>query len=94
MIQRCCFVKLLDAEVATRGALAVRLAAQLRAAGAEAAVGVPADDSARRWDLSLVITAPTLAAWTMLAATPAIAAAFDDLAARATVLKAWTFELV
>ncbi|MEO7735968.1 MAG: hypothetical protein ABIY55_33740 [Kofleriaceae bacterium] len=94
MIQRFCFVKLRDAEIATRGALAAQLSAELRAAGADAVVGLPADASAVRWDLSLVITTASLEAWHALSVLPAIAAALDELAGRATVVKAWTFEAV
>jgi len=94
MIQRFCFVKLRDDEIATRGALADKLSAELRAAGADAVLGLPADASAIRWDLSLVITAASLEAWHALSRLPAIAAVFDELAARATVVKAWTFEAV
>jgi hypothetical protein len=90
VIQRFCFAKLRDAEVATRGELARRLADQLRAAGADAVVGLPADASAIRWDLSIVITVATLAAWEALA--PAVAAALAELDQRATVVKAWTFQ--
>jgi len=68
--------------------------AELRAAGADASVGLPDDASAVRWDLSLVITAASLEAWHALSLLPAIAAVFDDLAQRATVVKAWTFEAV
>ncbi len=94
MIQRFCFVKLRDAEIATRAALADKLSAELVAAGADAVVGLPADASAIRWDLSLVITAASLEAWHALERIPAITAALDDLAQRATVVKAWTFEAV
>ena len=92
MIQRFCFVKLSDDEVATRGELAQLLAAELREAGADAVVGLPADASAARWDLSIVITAASLAAWHALAQVPAMTGVFDELAQRATVVKAWTFE--
>ena len=92
MIQRFCFVKLLDDEVAGRTELATRLAAELREAGADAVVGVPADDSAARWDLSIVITAASLDAWHALSQVPPIARALDELAGRAAVVKAWTFE--
>jgi hypothetical protein len=92
VIQRFCFVKLRDDEVATRGELAQLFSAQLREAGADAVVGLPADDSAARWDLSIVITAASLAAWNGLAQVPAMIAAFDELARRAAVIKAWTFE--
>jgi hypothetical protein len=92
VIQRFCFVKLRDDEVATRGDLAQLLSAQLREAGADAVVGVPADDSAARWDLSIVIAAASLEAWNALAQIPAMRAVFDELAPRAAVVKAWTFE--
>lgn len=92
MIQRFCFVKLLDDEVATRGELAQLLSARLRDAGADAVVGLPADESAARWDLSIAITAASLAAWNALAQAPAMIAVFDEIAGRAAVVKAWTFE--
>ncbi|HEY0195776.1 MAG TPA: hypothetical protein VGC42_31900 [Kofleriaceae bacterium] len=92
MIQRFCFVKLADAEVATRGELAELLSTQLRTAGADAVVGLPADASAARWDLSIVITTASLDAWHALAQLPAMIAALDELSRRAHVIKAWTFE--
>lgn len=92
MIQRFCFVKLLDDEVGGRASLADKLRAEFADAGAEATVGLPADDSAARWDLSIVITAASLEAWNALAALPAMAMIFDELAARAAVVKAWTFQ--
>jgi hypothetical protein len=91
MIQRFCFVKLLDDEVATRAELAEKLRAELISAGADAVVGLPADDSAARWDLSIVINAASLDAWNALAQLPAMIGVFDELAARAAVVKAWTF---
>jgi hypothetical protein len=94
MIQRFCFVKLLDDEVARRGELAEKLRAELVAAGADATVGLPADDSAARWDLSIVIAAASLDAWNALSRTPAMTGVFDDLAERAAVVKAWTFEAI
>ncbi len=92
MIQRFCFVKLLDHEVETRLELAQLMRAQLESAGAEVVVGVPADDSAARWDLSIVISAASLDAWNRLAQKPAMIGVFDELSARAAVVKAWTFE--
>jgi hypothetical protein len=92
VIQRFCFVKLLDDEVATRGELAELLGAQLRSAGADAVVGLPADASAARWDLSIVILAASIEAWNALAQTSAMIGVFDELAQRAAVVKAWTFE--
>jgi len=85
-------VKLRDDEIATRGELAEMLSAQMRSAGADAVVGLPADASAARWDLSIVITAASLEAWNALAQVPAMTGVFDELAQRATVVKAWTFE--
>lgn len=92
MIQRFCFVKLLDDEVGGRAELAEKLRAELIAAGADAVVGLPADESAARWDLSIVITAASLSAWSALAQLPAMVGVFDELAARAAVVKAWTFD--
>ena len=92
MIQRFCFVKLLDGEVETRLELAQLMRAQLESAGADVVVGIPADDSAARWDLSIVIRAASLEAWNVLAQKPAMFGVFDELSARAAVLKAWTFE--
>jgi hypothetical protein len=92
VIQRFCFVKLLDPEVETRLELAQLLRAQLESAGAEVVVGLPADDSAARWDMSIVITAASLEAWNALARQPAMTGVFDELSVRAAVVKAWTFE--
>ena len=94
MIQRFCFVKLSDDVVARRGAIAAQLSAELREAGADAVVGLPADASAARWDLSIVITAASLEAWHALAQVPAMIGVFDDLAERAAVVKAWTFAAI
>jgi hypothetical protein len=94
VIQRFCFVKLLDGEVGTRAELAEKLRAELAQAGADAVIGLPADDSAARWDLSIVISAASLQAWSALAQLPAMIGVFDDLAARAAVVKAWTFEAI
>ena len=94
VIQRFCFVKLLDDEVGTRAELGEMIRAQLLSAGADAIVGLPADDSAQRWDLSIVITAASLEAWNALALLPAMTGVFDELAARAAVVKAWTFAAI
>jgi hypothetical protein len=92
VIQRFCFVKLRDDEVATRGELAEMLSAQMRSAGADVVVGLPADDSAASWDMSIVVTAASLAAWNALAQVPAMTGVFDELAQRASIVEAWTFE--
>lgn len=94
MIQRFTFVKLLDDEVGTRGELAEKLRAELGAAGADAVVGLPADASAARWDVSIVITAASLEAWHALSRAPAMIGVFDELAEKSAVVKAWTFEAV
>jgi len=94
MIQRFCFVKLLDDEVATRAELAELIRGRLRSAGAEVTVGLPADESAARWDLSIVIAAASVDAWHILAMQPAMIGLFEELAARAAVIKAWTFEAI
>jgi hypothetical protein len=94
VIQRFCFVKLLDDEVATRGELAEMMRAQLISGGADVVVGLPCDSSAARWDMSIVITAASLDAWNALAQLPAMTGVFDELAARSAVVKAWTFEAV
>ena len=94
MIQRFCFVKLVDDEVGTRAELAEMLRAQLLSAGADVVVGLPADDSAARWDLSIVINAASLEAWNALAQVPAMTGVFDELAGRAAVVKAWTFQAI
>jgi hypothetical protein len=91
VIQRFCFVKLEVDEVGEREQIADELRAELAEAGADAVVGTPADDSAARWDLSITITAASQAAWHALAAHPPIVAIFEKLAARAHVVKAWTF---
>jgi hypothetical protein len=94
MIQRFCFVKLLDGEVETRAELAELLRARLISAGADVVVGLPADASAARWDLSIVVTAASVEAWNSLAMQPAMTGVFDELAARSAVVKAWTFEAI
>jgi len=92
MIQRFCFVKLLDAEAPHRAELAARIRAALGELAVDASVALPADASAARWDLSIVIATATLAAWHALAARPELVALLADLATRAAVVKAWTFE--
>jgi hypothetical protein len=93
VIQHFVFVKLDDAHVEGREDLAVRLRALFEEAGVEATVGLPADHSAARWDLALVITAASLEAWHVLAKTPKVVAIFDDLGSRAHVQKRWNFDV-
>ncbi len=93
MIQRFCFVKLHDRHVERRDDFAVRLRAELAEAEVEALVGLPADDSAARWDVSIAITAATVEAWHTLAKTPQLIDIFADIAAHAKVMKQWTFDV-
>ena len=92
MIQRFCFIKLADDAVADRAKIAEVARAELRAACADVVVGLPADNSAARWDLSIVFTAATLEAWNAIAQLPDVVRALEDVATRAAVVKAWTFE--
>ncbi len=95
MIDRYCFVRLV-AEQATPDGRATALAA-IRAglAGAPGLVrltlGSPADDSAARWDLSLVARFGSLPELAAAMASDAWQAVFEDLAARAVVVKTWSF---
>jgi hypothetical protein len=96
VVARYVFAKLVDAEAAGREAIAAYVRDELvRVVGAARVdVGVPADDSAARWDLSIVVRADDLAAWQRIATDPTVAAVLDAwLPARAAVVKAWTFAL-
>jgi len=56
-------------------------------------VGTPADDSAARWDLSVVARFATLDALHAALVAPPWTALFDEwLAERAVVVKSWSFE--
>jgi len=94
VVDRYVFVKLLEPDVPSREEIAVHLGAELAriAGGGKVTVGIPADASAARWDLSIVIRAAGLEEWDRiaLAAGPVLE---DWLPARAAVVKAWTFEL-
>lgn len=93
MIQRFCFVKLHDHHVEGRDDFAVRLRAVFAEAGAEALIGVPADQSAAKWDVSIAITAASAEAWHALATTPKLIEIFHDITAHAKVMKQWTFDV-
>jgi hypothetical protein len=55
-------------------------------------IGTPADDSAKKWDVGVVIRCADLDALAALLARPAVAAYFDAwLAEHAVVVKAWSF---
>jgi hypothetical protein len=96
MIAHFVFAKLKDPEVARRQQVAAHAHEQLR--GVEeavmVAVGLPADDSAARWDLALELRFASLEAYRRVAATARWQAFFHTwLADRCVVVKAWNFEL-
>ena len=96
MIDRYCFVKLKDTHVPNRAALAEALRAMLGGIEDVAAVtvGTPADDSAARWDLSVVLRTLDLARWQLVAQDEALREVFDGwLPEHAEVVKAWTFDV-
>ena len=93
-IERFCFVRLAAENLPLRRQLAGEIRAVLRAAGARATVGEPADNSAARWDVSIVVRCDDIAAWTKLAELPTVAALFASrLPSLAVVIKAWSFEV-
>ena len=93
-VLRCCYVRLHTANVGDRVGWAMRIREVLAAQAIVADVGEPADDSAARWDLAIVIRCASLSAWQALAARPSLAQLFDhDLPAAAVVVKAWTFTI-
>lgn len=54
--------------------------------------GTPADDTAKRWDVGIVIRCADLAGLAALLARPAVAAFFDGwLGEHAVVVKSWSF---
>ncbi len=56
--------------------------------------GTPADESAKKWDVAVVIRCADLASLGTLLARPAVRHLFHDwLPARAEVIKAWSFEV-
>ncbi len=92
-VVRYCFVRLLDEVAGEREAKAHALAAELAilCAPCPVWVGVPGDESAARWDLSLMIGLPDLATWQALEASSAFTELIGRLTAEAKVVKAWTF---
>lgn len=98
-IDRYCFVRLRD-ELATptgRAEVAARCRAVLSAAreAESVSVGTPADDSAKSWDVSVVVRCEDLGALEAMLARPEVIALLDDwLPSRAVVVKAWHFEVV
>jgi hypothetical protein len=96
MIDRYTFVKLKDEHVANRVALAEALHAMLDGIDgiASVTIGLPADESAARWDLSLVVRTLDLGRWREVEQDENLREVFDGwLPERAEVVKAWTFEV-
>ena len=99
MIDRYCFVRLRDelatptgrAEVAARARAVLSKAPEARAVS----VGTPADDSAKSWDVSIVVRCDDLGELEAMMQRPEVQALLDDwLPVRAVVVKAWHFEVV
>ncbi len=93
MIQRFVLVKLQDAYVEHRASLVVRVRTLFAAAGVAALVGLPADESAVKWDLSIAVTAASLEAWHALSQMASVEAIFAEVSAHAKVEKQWTFDI-
>ena len=96
MIDRYCFVKLKDEHAANRTTLAEALHAMLdEVEGIDVVtVGVPADDAASSWDLSLVLRSRDRNGWAMSNVDEQLREVFDGwLPEKAEVVKAWTFEV-
>lgn len=92
MIDRYYFVKLTDEHATAAGRAEVIARCRAALAGVAVTAGVPADDSASRWDVGIVVRVADLGALAALLARPEVAAFMDWLAARSTVVKAWSFE--
>lgn len=98
MIDRYTFVRFAD-EHATPEVRAAALTAVREGLGAlpgleRLTCGTPADDSAARWDLSVVARFASLAALADAMASPAWRAVVDEwLPARAVVIKSWSFDV-
>lgn len=98
MIDRFAFVRLAPAHATLVGR--AEAVARLRSALADLpglvrmSLGTPADDSASKWDLSIVLRFADLAALTTAMGTVAWASVFEHmLPTRAVVIKAWTFDV-
>lgn len=93
MITRFCFVRLAPehSDLPGRAAVLTRARALADDAGLTVRLGVPADDSAAKWDVAIAIDAPSLDA---LAAAQLGAAWIEldaHLATHAIVVKTWNF---
>jgi hypothetical protein len=93
VIQRFVLVKLQDAHVQRRLGLVMRLRALFAEASVQALVGLPADESAVKWDLSITVTTASLDAWHALSQLASVEAIFAEVRAHAKVEKTWTFDV-
>jgi hypothetical protein len=96
VIDRYCFVRLAEAHATDEGREAALAAVRDGLRDAPGLVrlttGVPADDSAARWDLSIVARFASLDELAAAMAGAAWTSVIDEwLPARAVVIKAWSF---
>jgi len=94
MIDRYIFVRLAGDDAAARATAVAEVRAGLRTVPGlvRLTVGTPADDSAARWDLSVVARFASLEALALASGSPAWTTTLDVwLAPRAVVIKAWSF---
>lgn len=83
MVERYAFLKLHDPQA--RAAVVETLRRSLAAAGIAARVGVPADEGAEVWDVSVAASASDLGS------VAAVDRALDEVRELAVVVKAWSF---
>lgn len=93
MIFHFCFLRFHPGTADRVRAATIDRARALTADRVSVTVGVPADDTAAKWDLSVTFATPDLAQLASLQATPAWAAFRAGLDADAVVVKSWNFAL-
>jgi hypothetical protein len=98
VIDRYTFVRLADEHATTEGRAAALDAVRAGLAALPGLMrltcGTPADDSAARWDLSIVARFETLPDLAIAMTSPAWATIIDEwLPARAVVVKSWSFDV-
>ena len=98
MIDRYCFIRLADEHATAEGRAetVARVRRDLATVPAlvRLTVGTPADDSAARWDLSIVARFASLHDLAAAMAGAAWSAILDEwLPARAVVVKSWSFDV-
>jgi hypothetical protein len=93
VIIRFCFVRLAPAASTDEDRRACAAAvASLTTLGVAVETASPADDSARKWDLAIIIRTASAAQLAAAMATATWAAVFDHtIGSRAIVVKAWNF---